>query len=103
MNPLPTIEIICVMLQQEELQKQVLEEMKISSEISVMMRKNSDGMGHITCTECRNRVHSRGDKCWQIIGYPTWHPKSKKQNSQKSRRQGMRNQRNFRSRSDVQN
>ena len=42
---------------------------------------------------CGNRGHVK-HKCWQIIGYPSWHPRSKK-NPQKKlvvNRQGQNNQ-----------
>ncbi|KAJ8427640.1 hypothetical protein Cgig2_023349 [Carnegiea gigantea] len=29
------------------------------------------------CASCGNRGHQK-NKCWQIIGYPSWHPRSRK-------------------------
>ena len=40
----------------------------------------------VQCSECGNRGHI-SDKCWHVIGFPSWHPRSKRQ-SQFQRRDG---------------
>ena len=73
MTPLPSVEIVCAMLQQEEMQGEVLKELKPYHEASTLLSKgNGDKCGH-----CGNKGHDK-DKSWQIIGYPSWHPKSRR-------------------------
>ena len=103
MNPLPTVEVICGMLQQEELQKQVLEGLKFASEGAALISKAGDNrVNESGCTECGNKGHTR-DKCWLIIGYPSWHPRSRR--GSPSSRRGNRiyrgNSNNFRPRNDT--
>ncbi|XP_071714486.1 uncharacterized protein [Rutidosis leptorrhynchoides] len=57
MTPLPNVEMACSMLQQED---------KSSSG-----EKSSD-----KCAICGHKWHAP-DKCWERIGYPAWHYKSK--------------------------
>jgi len=65
------------MLQQEELQRQVLESAHVKPEFSALLSKTTEIRGGDNrCTVCNNKGHTR-DKCWQIIGYPSWHPRSK--------------------------
>uniref|UniRef100_A0A7C9CXZ8 Retrovirus-related Pol polyprotein from transposon TNT 1-94-like beta-barrel domain-containing protein n=1 Tax=Opuntia streptacantha TaxID=393608 RepID=A0A7C9CXZ8_OPUST len=60
------------MLQQEELQRQVLG--NVSLDASALMSKN---VTENRCTVCNNKGHTK-EKCWQVIGYPNWHPRSKR-------------------------
>jgi len=69
MSSLPSVEVICGMLQQEEQQRQVLEGLKFSSKSSALLSKNTD----TRCSECGNKGHTY-DKCWHVIGFPSWHP-----------------------------
>jgi len=104
MSPLPTVEVICGLLQQKELQKQVLEGLKFATEGAALISKGVDNrISEQGCTECGNKGHTR-EKCWLIIGYPPWHPRSKR--SSPGSRRGTRNYRNvntFRPRSDTSN
>jgi len=70
MNPLPSVESVCPMLQQEESQRQVLEDVHIQLESSTLLSKNVEvKSGEMKCSVCGNRGHTK-DKGWQIIGYP---------------------------------
>ena len=81
MHPLPSVESACSILQQEELQREVLEEEQSFFESSALYGKGvpvsagKDVEGR--CGHCGHTGHSK-EKCWQLIGYPKWHPKSKK-------------------------
>ena len=77
MTPLPSVEIICGMLQQEEQQKQVLEGLKFSSESSALFSKNMESKPADQCAECGNKGHT-SEKCWHVIGFPSWHPRAKR-------------------------
>jgi len=78
MSPLPSVESVCSMLQQEELQKQVLEDVHPLLESSALLSKNVDVQhGEMKCSVCGNKGHTK-EKCWQVIGYPSWHPRSRK-------------------------
>jgi len=84
MNPLPSVESVCSLLQQEEPQRQVLEDTHIQLESAALLTKNVEAKGGDTkCSVCGNKGHSR-DKCWQVIGYPNWHPRSKKNPQRRS-------------------
>jgi len=78
MNPLPSVESVCSMIQQEELQRQVLEDVQLQVESSVMMSKNAEAR----CTVCGVKGHFK-EKCWKVIGYPKWHPRGKKNSQRK--------------------
>ncbi|XP_074362447.1 uncharacterized protein LOC141702720 [Apium graveolens] len=79
MDPFPSVEMACSVIQQEETQRETLK-MTVgqSSEIAVMYSKggnhgNSNGSGSSErCIECGGRGHSK-DNYWTIIGYPKWH------------------------------
>ena len=103
MSPLPSVEVVCGMLQQEEQQKQNLEGMHFSSDHSVLLSKNVDAKSvDIKCSECGNKGRTT-DKCWHVIGFPSWHPRARK--SSPSQRRGgptnWRGTRNFRSRGGM--
>uniref|UniRef100_A0A7C9ANZ1 Uncharacterized protein n=1 Tax=Opuntia streptacantha TaxID=393608 RepID=A0A7C9ANZ1_OPUST len=86
MTPLPSVELVCGMLQQEEQQRQVLEGIPISSESSALLSKNLEVRMDARCSVCGNKGHT-ADKCWHIVGFPSWHPRSNRQ-SQGQRRAG---------------
>ncbi|KAJ8432871.1 hypothetical protein Cgig2_033876 [Carnegiea gigantea] len=44
------------------------------------------------CSNCGNKGHEN-DKFWEIIGYPSWHPRIKKFPQKKPNKEGSRNQR----------
>jgi len=73
LNPLPSAEYVCSMRQQEELQRQVLNETQFLVESSTLMTKHSE----IKCVVCGIKGHTK-EKCWHIIGYSNWHPRSKR-------------------------
>jgi len=68
------VESACAMLQQEELQREVLSGHPIQVESAALL---SEGAANLYCSVYGNRGHNK-EKCWQVIGYPSWHPKSKK-------------------------
>lgn len=77
MSLLPTVEMACSAIQQEEAQRDVLSSIdSCTVEASAMFsNKQSDRSG--VCNVCGGRGHS-GDRCWTSIGYPKWHHKYKK-------------------------
>ncbi|XP_071714833.1 uncharacterized protein [Rutidosis leptorrhynchoides] len=84
MNPLPSVEIACSMLQQEESQREIF-----SSADSTALYSNTNAKDK--CEFCSFRWHSP-DKCWEKIGYPPWHYKSRqaaKQTSHKAKHGGL--------------
>lgn len=56
------------------MQRETLNEVHVQLETSALLSK---GIEEMRCTHCGNRGHQK-DKCWQIIGYPSWHPRSRK-------------------------
>ena len=85
MSPLHSVESVCSMLQQEELQRQVLESTHVKPEFSALLSKNAEARGgERRCTVCHNKGHTR-DRCWQIIGYLSWHPGSKQHPQRKTK------------------
>lgn len=58
MNPLPSVESVCSMIQQEELQRRVLDDVHIGVESSALLSKNVE----IRCSVCGNKGHSK-EKC----------------------------------------
>ena len=87
MTPLPSVETVCAMLQQEETQREVLDEVKSYHESSALFRKGPEER----CGQCGNKGHDK-EKCWQLIGYPSWHPRSKKFPQKKVNKEGSKNQ-----------
>uniref|UniRef100_A0A803LHW6 Uncharacterized protein n=1 Tax=Chenopodium quinoa TaxID=63459 RepID=A0A803LHW6_CHEQI len=92
-TPLPTVESACSMLQQEESQREILLMTKNEPEISAMYNRNSGNQGNLgnpghfvsniggsgKSTGCNvYGVKGHGpDRCWKVIGYPSWHHKHK--------------------------
>ena len=58
----------------------------------------------VKCSECGNKVYTL-DKCWHIIGFPSWHPRLKRQpqNQMRGGRTFTQGPRNSRSKSETQN
>jgi len=81
MNPLPSVEVACSILQQEELQREVLEDEQFVHESSALYGRSLEAVSspgvENRCSHCGNKGHVK-EKCWQILGYPRWHPRSKK-------------------------
>ena len=74
MSPLPSVDCVCATIQQEEMQRQVLDEYKSTLfEVSALYNKGVEEK----CGVCGNKGHQK-EKCWQVIGYPSWHCRSKK-------------------------
>ena len=81
MNPLPSVESVCSMLQQEELQRQVLEHVHTRLESSALLSKNVEVRnGEVKCSVCGNRGHPL---MLAVVGYRNWHPMSKKHSQRK--------------------
>uniref|UniRef100_A0A803MZA9 Retrotransposon gag domain-containing protein n=1 Tax=Chenopodium quinoa TaxID=63459 RepID=A0A803MZA9_CHEQI len=95
LTPLPTVDCACSMLQQEESQREVLLSSHIDHDVSAMYSRNTGHSGNprnsantrpqnfvtgdlrsATCSVCGIRGHTP-DRCWKVVGYPSWHHKSK--------------------------
>ncbi|XP_063941175.1 uncharacterized protein LOC135149402 [Daucus carota subsp. sativus] len=79
MMPLPTVEVACAALQQEESQHEVLHSVQPSSDFDsvAMFSQGSSGTGTVfECSVCHKKGHT-SDRCWMKIGYPKWHDKHK--------------------------
>ena len=77
MTPLPSVEAACSYIQQEESQRELLDVNKLGVETTALYSKKDR-----ICSECGNKGHT-SDKCWTVIGYPSWHPKAKRQANKK--------------------
>jgi len=75
-SPLPSVEVICDMLQQLDQHRKVLEGLNFFSNSSTLLSKNMDMRNmDVKCSERGNKGHTP-DKCWHVIGFPSWHPRS---------------------------
>ncbi|KAL2922415.1 Translation initiation factor IF-3 [Bienertia sinuspersici] len=72
-SPLLTIEDACARSCHEEAQRKPHKEDKIMMETRAMLSKKEEW-----CSVCEMKGHSN-KKCWKVIGYPRWHPKSNRQ------------------------
>ena len=105
MSPLPSVEIVCGMLQQEEQQRLVLEGSNFSTNSSALLSSNMKFKNvDVNCSECGNKGHT-SDKCWHVIGFSSWHPRSKRQSHNQRRGGGasFQSPRTFRPRGDTAN
>ncbi|PWA96065.1 hypothetical protein CTI12_AA039080 [Artemisia annua] len=92
MVPLPSVENSCSMLQQEESQRSLF-----GSNVPESTALLSKGKFQEKCGICGFKWHPP-EKCWEKVGYPTWHPKYKvsrqfKPKDGQARTQGNVNQR----------
>lgn len=76
-SPLPSVEMACAAIQQEESQRDALhnQDEEISAMFSKSLNVNPDKQ--LVCTACKRRGHS-AEKCWTVIGYPKWFSKPTK-------------------------
>lgn len=74
MVPLPSVEFACNTQQQEESQRSILNPTKNNIEFSAMYSKGAREIPE--CSACGVKGHTR-EKCWTVVGYPKWHPRSK--------------------------
>jgi len=74
MSPLPTVESVCSLVQQEESQQEVLKTSSLEVEPIALYSRNDNAKW---CSQCGHKAHTK-EKCWHVIGYPSWHPKCKK-------------------------
>ena len=74
-SPLPTMQSVCVALQQEESQRDILNLSKLNLEPTAMYSKGGNNEG---CSVCGLKGHTK-DKCWHVIGFPTKKLKYKRQ------------------------
>lgn len=80
LTSLPTVEIACTALMQEEAQRDILQSPKIDDPIAATYGETTFTQSThftinrpvITCTSCGCRGHS-AEKCWTVVGYPYWH------------------------------
>ncbi|GJV99671.1 hypothetical protein Tco_1554923 [Tanacetum coccineum] len=73
MNPLPTVESACSLLQQEESQIELVQNSSSLMEVTALYSKANM---KDKCSICGFKWHSP-ERCWKMIGYPSWHPKFK--------------------------
>ncbi|XP_048497621.1 uncharacterized protein LOC125496250 [Beta vulgaris subsp. vulgaris] len=62
MIPLPSVDVACSYLHQEESQREVLRPVKEEAEAVAMLSKSSE----VSCGECGKIGHTK-DKCWRIV------------------------------------
>ncbi|XP_074347443.1 uncharacterized protein LOC141686299 [Apium graveolens] len=85
MPMLPSVEMSCSLVQQEESQRNTLKlQVDAGHEIAAMYSKANSSE---RCFECGGKGHTKAN-CWTIIGYPKWHSKNKKFVSNKSASSG---------------
>ncbi|PWA61028.1 hypothetical protein CTI12_AA376180 [Artemisia annua] len=73
MNPLPTVESACSLLQQEESQRELTQIDSSSMEVTALYSKANVKE---KCSICGFKWHPP-ERCWEKVGYPSWHPKFK--------------------------
>ncbi|XP_056689150.1 uncharacterized protein [Spinacia oleracea] len=75
MSPLPPVDFACSALQQEESQREILK-----PEPLAMYRKGNDE----NFLACGRTGHTK-DKCWTVVGFPSWHPRGQKDKDQRGK------------------
>lgn len=74
--PLPTVEVACSALEQEEAQRALLHLGNSGGEMMAMFSKAAPDKTPL-CTVCGAKNHF-ADRCRQVVGYPRWHPRFSK-------------------------
>lgn len=79
LSPLPTVEVACAALQQEESQRDALNLSIVPDTEMSAMYSNTKSIPEKTfvCTACGMKGHS-SSRCWTVVGYPKWHYKHNK-------------------------
>lgn len=73
--PLPTVDVACSALQQEESQRDILHNvLSLDTDISAMYGKGPQYQTDkpVMCTNCGGKNHP-SEKCWSVVGFPRWH------------------------------
>lgn len=78
--PFPTVEVSCSTLEREEVQCAMLYLGTSGRDLMAMFSKASPEKAVVVCTVYGVKGHL-AYRCWQIIGYPRWHPHSSKINT----------------------
>ncbi|GJZ45341.1 cysteine-rich receptor-like protein kinase 8 [Tanacetum coccineum] len=87
--PLPSDEVACSLLQQEESQR-LLFKSSVGIESTALLSKK---VVKDKCSICRFKWHPP-EKCWEKVGYPPWHAKFKGSQQARQSRQVQTNGRN---------
>lgn len=81
MPELPSVEVACSMLKQEESHREITQELSIDDASAMYNSKQSETTEK--CSIYGNNWHPK-EKCWAVIGYLGWHSKSKKFSQKKA-------------------
>ena len=73
-NPLPSVENACVVIKQEESQKDVFNHGNVPLVETTALYGRQENKGK--CGICGFKWHPP-EKCWEKVGYPVWHHKYK--------------------------
>ncbi|XP_074323254.1 uncharacterized protein LOC141660189 [Apium graveolens] len=78
LHPLPSVEMACAAIQQEESQRDILKpSLSFDNDMSAMLSKVTISPDrNLLCSVCGGKGHT-ADKCWNVVGYPKWHYKYK--------------------------
>ncbi|KAJ8429422.1 hypothetical protein Cgig2_015711 [Carnegiea gigantea] len=88
-----TDEVAALLRSLGETQREVLEDFRPYYESSTLMSKGGMVKGSDEkCIHCGNKGHDK-EKCWLVIGYPSWNPKSKKFPQKKNYKEGLKSPR----------
>ncbi|GJW90194.1 cysteine-rich receptor-like protein kinase 8 [Tanacetum coccineum] len=82
LNPLPSVENACAVIQQEDSQKYVFSNGLPVIKSTALFSKNA---GKEKCSICGFKWNPQ-DKCWEKVKYPIWHHKYKAQGKQNQSR-----------------
>lgn len=76
MCPLPSVEMACSAVQQEESQREVLTHGTLVDADTMAMYSKGGMNKPQMCITCGRKGHT-SEKCWETTGYPQWHYKHK--------------------------